>query len=288
MNHISYKNVKIIKNIDNYIDKENPSFEKLSENTENTWQKNRNLNEKKADTSIGKLAEEIFVEYLKKNLTKIIFFTYDSFRKDNYKKHAPFDGIILKKNYDRDNIIFYAKKINQEIKNSQYGKISDTLKNNLEKNEIYTVEIKSTRITGRHKKNNSSKKQIIENILLNDDFLDYPKHLRTDKYNNIHSINDYINFCKKNKNLICEENNCENKIREIEKKNMKYYYIRIYIDEVDKIAYIIGFIDKDFFSRNFNIKHMSRKAKSEKALYLAASLKHAKNIDELNKKFKIS
>lgn len=281
MEHLSVKNIKIIKNINLFLDKDDYPVKLLSKNTQNTWQKDRKNNEKRADTNIGKLAENIFEQYLEKQIRSLRFFSYDSFRKDNFRKHAPFDGIILRNNYDKNIVRTYARKIISEIENNKYGIISDKLKIDLEKNEIFTVEIKSTRVSQRLRENTSSEEQIAENIINNDDFLDYPKYLRNDNDNKINSLQDYIEFCKKHRNLICETNNCENSIRTIEKNNMKYFYVRVYIDEIHKTAYIIGYIDKVFFSDNFFIKHMSKKGKSEKAIYLTNPLKNAKNIDEL-------
>ncbi len=128
MEHLSVKNIKIIKNINLFLDKDDYPVKLLSKNTQNTWQKDRKNNEKRADTNIGKLAENIFEQYLEKQIRSLRFFSYDSFRKDNFRKHAPFDGIILRNNYDKNIVRTYARKIISEIENNKYGIISDKLK----------------------------------------------------------------------------------------------------------------------------------------------------------------
>lgn len=251
----------------------------ISDNTVNTWQEDRSPEEKKADTGVGKKAEYAVELYIRDNLNNIEYIAYDNFRTNNFKKHAPFDGLLFDKKIDRNVVENLKKKINDEITKNKYGKISDSLKQELFKNEIYITEIKSTRITERHLSNS----KIDLNKILQDDFLTYPKFLRS--HESINSINEYIKYCIDKKYLQCYENeNCFEKIKTIEFKNMQHIYIRVYIDIKNNDAYIIGFIESEQFISKLAIKRMKKINKSEYALYFYYPLKDGKDIDLLNNK----
>ncbi|KAA6229646.1 hypothetical protein FMM58_06995 [Campylobacter sp. LR291e] len=64
---------------------------------------------------------------------------------------------------------------------------------------------------------------------------------------------------------------------------MVHIYIRVYIDEINKKAYIIGMVSNKSFKNNLTIKHMRQKNKSENALYLATNLKNGVCIKLLSK-----
>src|SRR3989344_1415422 len=229
------------------------SFKKIVENTANTWQLGRSNEEKASDTSLGKIAEKVFKEFIIQNFPNYKYLSYDEFRSNNF-----------------------IEQINYEVKNSDYGKISDGTKIGLESNGIYTVEIKSTRVAERHKRTGSSD-QNISSIIMSDDFLEYPKYLRVDEFDKINNLMDYINFCKTYRSFNCLSNSeCILKMRNEEQINMRFFYVRIYIDISTRKAYIVGYIDNNFFSQNFTLKKMVQAGKSEKALYLSLPLNNAK------------
>lgn len=275
--------IKTINNINNYTKYDSHTLT-IIDNTEETWQPNRTNEDKVKDTKNGKLAEDIIESYIKKNIKNIIYLSYDEFRSNNYKKHAPFDGILFNKDTEKEKVKKYIDIINLQITNNQYGKIEDSLKTSLSDDGIYIVEIKSTRVNEvRHYTNGSVDFQ----KLLKDDFLEYPKYLRVDDNGTINSLEDYILFCKKHRGFICKEEECIEKIIMEEYHNMRHIYIRVYIDEIQDIGYILGYINKRNFVQNMKLKKMSQKGKSEKALYLSCSLHNAKDIDnfnEINKK----
>ncbi|HBA45623.1 hypothetical protein A2W67_00895 [Candidatus Nomurabacteria bacterium RIFCSPLOWO2_02_40_28] len=257
------------------------SFKKIVENTANTWQLGRSNEEKASDTSLGKIAEKVFKEFIIQNFPNYKYLSYDEFRSNNFEKHAPFDGIIFVSNKDQSIVNKYIEQINYEVKNSDYGKISDGTKIGLESNGIYTVEIKSTRVAERHKRTGSSD-QNISSIIMSDDFLEYPKYLRVDEFDKINNLMDYINFCKTYRSFNCLSNSeCILKMRNEEQINMRFFYVRIYIDISTRKAYIVGYIDKNFFSQNFTLKKMVQAGKSEKALYLSLPLNNAKELSTL-------
>lgn len=276
---ITIQNVKIIKDIDNYIFDNN--IKTIIDNTVETWQPKRSSVMKTNDTKFGKLAEEVVTGYIKLNILNISYLSYDNFRTNNFKKHAPFDGLIFSNEIDINILKALTIEINQEITADEFGKISDKLKSKCLKNKVFLVEIKSTRVTNRHK--NSDGNVIIETIL-KDDFLEYPKFIRVDINNDINSFSDYINFVKKNKGFKCaKEYSCEEDIKLEEKMNMRHIYIRVYIDEITKIAYIIGCISMKNFANTMILKKMKQFNKSELALYLSTPLKNGVDINSLLK-----
>lgn len=276
---ITKENVKIIKNIDRFISDNN--VKTIIENTVETWQPNRSPVMKSNDTKLGKLAEELVTAYIKSNIPSISYLSYDDFRTNNFKKHAPFDGLIFSNKININILKSLTIEINQEITNDEFGRISDKLKSKCLSNKIFLVEIKSTRITDRHK---NSVGDVIIDTILKDDFLEYPKYLRVDKNNSIHNFNDYISFAKQNRNFKCvKESSCEEEIKSEEKLNMRHIYIRIYIDESTNIAYLVGCISMKTFASEMILKKMKQPNKSEWALYLATSLKNGTDINALSK-----
>jgi len=266
-----------LNNISNY-----KTLDKIIDFTQNTWQLNRSKSEKTKDTKIGKLAENVLETYFQSNFYKLEYLSYDTFRMDNLEKHAPFDGIIYDKNISSKSLKLFIDRVNNEITNNQWGKISNSLKSELEKSKIFTVEVKSTRVTDRHKRNGHDSDSV-ELSILKDDFLEYPTRLRTDRYNRMDSLEDYITFCEKSNLINCPNGSDKNQIiRDFEQQNMRYFYFRIYIDEGLKRAYIVGYIDKFDFSSLFVWKKMKKYNKSEHALYLSVPLKHSRCISNFN------
>ncbi|WNL34475.1 hypothetical protein QT384_10215 [Arcobacter cryaerophilus gv. pseudocryaerophilus] len=270
--------IRIVNNINDFV-KKDENIETIIQTTQETWQKDRTEQSKKQDTELGKLAENIVEGYIKTNMKDITYLSYDDFRKDEFKKHAPFDGLIYNKK-TTVKIQYVINAINKEVGDNQYGKISDGLKNKLHQNKIYIVEVKSTRVSEqRHFVAN----KIDLDKLLEDDFLEYPKYLRVDKFDTMNNMEAYIDFCKKYRSFKCNDNlDCLNKIKNEELSNMRHVYIRVYIDIKNSIGYIIGYITNAEFIKNLNLKKMVQPGKSEKALYLSCSLRNASDLEELN------
>lgn len=102
---IDYKNI-----IDDEI-----NTDYLSDHTMNTWQSDRTAEDKLSDTLIGKHAEAAVETAL--NVIGITdYHSYDSFRADDFKEHAPFDGVICSNNckeiFDLVNETVKKKEIN--------------------------------------------------------------------------------------------------------------------------------------------------------------------------------
>lgn len=240
--------------------------EVIIENTKNTWQPNRTKEGKKNDSNLGKMAEKAVENYLNKNNDNYYYLSYDSFRNDDFKKHAPFDGLYISKDTTKEKINGFISLINNEVKKGNI-KQNYIFKSEMIKEKIFTVEVKSTRITGRHKRKENPSEELIKK----DDFLIYPEHKR--KSSIIQCTKDYIDYCTLTKKI---EN--YSLIPDIN--------IRVYIDEPLKKAFIIGYITKTTFVKNMEIKKMPQKGKSEDAIYWAVNLNQAKPIHNLllNKK----
>jgi len=249
----------------------------ISRHTQDTWQPDRGSEEKRKDTVQGKVAEH-YVEYYLRNVLKLCYLSYDDFRENGFIKHAPFDGVLIKK-YDESLIEKFIKLIVKEVNENESGQITANLHEKLIENNIYTVEIKSTRVAKRHKKSNDIN-EIIKAIK-NDDYLEYPHYCRSSY--TIKSVLDYIEYLN-SLNRFSKRVNVEN-LKEIELPFMKFFYIRVYIDFDDRIVYLIGFTTREkFFVGKPEIKKMIKRGKSEKAIYFAKKIREV-NIPIQNIKY---
>lgn len=119
----------------------------IATNTQNTWQQNRALDDIIKDTIIGKIAKYSLKKHIFAHSAFIIL-DYDDFRVDNYKKHALFDCIICDK--QNTNLQLAIEAINIDAINNKNGAMNSATKILLKNFDIFTIEIKSTRITNRY------------------------------------------------------------------------------------------------------------------------------------------
>lgn len=261
----------------NELPEENENYiDKIVENTANTWQQGRDDNEKRQNTLQGKLAERAVMYYLSQAAKDLIYIPYDSFRADNYEKHAPFDGLIFKKSaVSAAGLKTFIDKINAEVQLYAGGKITESLRRELLENRIYSVEIKSTKVTGRHRpyKFNGYRCDAARVIagILKDDFLTYPHYLREGDM----EWEEYCNYVKSVDHcfsgLIGKDLSDAVKAKEL--ANMDDFYIRVYVDMENRAVLIIGYITREVFIETPALKKMVQKYKSEDALYLYKTLK---------------
>lgn len=237
--------------------------------TKNTWQTNRSLNEIISDTTIGKIAEHTLKNHIEKHSDYMIM-DYDDFRINNYKKHAPLDCIVYKKT--NNNFKKAINQINSDATNNPNGALLQNTRDFLKDLKIFTMEIKSTRITSRHKESNL---KVSYNKILSDDFLAYPRFFRKiSSTTQLNNWEDYHSLCIKSNKI--QSNADIDYLKNIELKNMYDYYARVYVEQIDSNLfdiYIIGYISKQNFIRYSTIKRMYQKNKSEQALYIATNLK---------------
>lgn len=264
---INSKDIKTLK-----IEEENQEhFFKIVDNTNNTWQTNRSQKEKISDSKIGKQAEAVFEKFVNIENNQYFYLSYDDFRTDNFKNHAPFDGLYINKDTSIQQIESIKNKINNIMKKNKYGKLHnlDFLRKDMRELGIFIVEIKSTRLKEDNKKND----KINFNKIKHHDFLSYPKFLRKTE-NKEFNENDYAEICKR-KGI--------NDINMEEKNNTADILVRIYIDEKKQEANLIGYITNKNFISNKVLKKMVQKNKSENALYWSVPIHKGTPISNLIK-----
>jgi len=241
----------------------------IATHTKNTWQSNRLLGDIIKDTTIGKIAEHTLKEHIAKHSGYVIL-DYDDFRVNNYKKHAPLDCIVFEK--QNPNLQLAINAINLDATNNPNGVMSDNTKELLKNLKIYTMEIKSTRIANRHKENGAINYQVI----LNDDFLAYPKFYRKVPSDiEINNWHKYLNHCISNSRV--QPNTDLTTLQEIELNNMYDFYARVYVEQINDNLFdihIMGYITKQDFIKNSVIKRMPQCGKSEQALYIATQIEN--------------
>ena len=269
-----------------YTDILSPQTEKsdfIVDHTVNTWQTQRGKKEKKADTTIGKLAEDAV-----KTALIILgingYHSYDSIRNDNYKLHAPFDG-VLSVNLSNDMIDL----IQQDVQ--KYGaKLSSATRNTLRKNYVYTVEVKSTRLVEKYKtragfRTYDSDFQL-QNLIASLgklDFITYPFFTR---YGSM-TYSQYCLFVEKRINSNKRGKDLEEHVRQIELENANDVYIRVFMDEVDQKALVLGWIDRESFFSHPKTHKLILPGKSEVPLYFVKSISYGYSLEKIDQFFSL-
>lgn len=266
----------------------------LVNNTCNTWQKDRDYKEKVKNTFQGKLAEQIFAEFVniiqKGEGQQFEYISYDDFRDDEFKKHAPLDGIL----YDISNpyIEEGKKKIIEDVKNNEYGILKTETLAYLSRKKLFTVEVKSSIVPkkdyeGISRDNFSNYKEQMKLIeaLRNRDIFTYPK-LTRDKGLDIRDWEGYCKYAKENieKYKYLDDSNLREEVISEELKRNCDIYTRIFIDNTStesEIGYLTGYALKEDFFINPVIINMPKRNKSEKALYFSYPINDSRNLTQL-------
>lgn len=259
----------------------------IARNTEQTWQPNRTAQETIRNTRQGKLTEDIFQEYVRCSLRGINILAYDEIRNDNYTKHAPFDFLVWSDDKGTD-IRRAVNAVRDDIDNShsRFVKISDRTRTLCKEDGVKFVEVKSTKIAPRHKPaspdrgNNYNDPLWVRRLadkILGDDFLAYPSMCRTTSSRHF-TMDDYAHILN-NRGITI---NAHDDIRGFEASlQLCDIFVRIYLDEPENVAFLVGWIDKRSFYQNADIKKMSQRNKSELALYFAVPLVNRRRFDDL-------
>ena len=263
------------KNIDNV---DNISIPKLTKNTANTWQSDRTEEEKAADTMIGKLAEAAFIESLKILGIKG-YVSYDEIRDDDFKLHAPFDG-VFSRGLSKETNDF----INLAVRN-EGPKLCAKTRSILRSKGVLTVEIKSTRLAKKYKekagfKSYGSEKELTSLVetLRDLDYLTYPFFTRYGEM----SFDQYCAFAEKKINSGLKGERLREKIKSIEKGNSDDLYVRVFVDEESKKCLVMGWIDSDRFFGDPETHKLILPGKSEVPLYFVKAIRKGNSLTELN------
>jgi hypothetical protein len=250
----------------------------ITSNTNNTWQKNRQNEELIKNTLQGKLAEDMFIDFIAFTQVKreIEYLPYDVFRKNNFKKHAPIDGLLFQSSnaYIKNGV----ERILEDINNNEFGKISIETRKYLNNKRLYTVEIKSSRIPDKDYASidvddfiKMNQQQTLVEALRKRDFFSYPKFTRSEG-REVHNYDQYCEYVGKTNaqfsNLSGDE--LKSAIVSHELETMCDIYTRIFLDWEHTnsiIGYLTGYALKTDFFINPKIINMPRKGKSENAIY---------------------
>jgi hypothetical protein len=261
----------------------------ISQNTSNTWQTDREQGEIVSNTVQGKVVEDMFDDYinhLQKEST-ITYVSYDNFRKDNYRKHAPIDGLLFQ---EGNSYIEAAKEgITKDVFTSEFGKLSPTTRTALREWSIFTVEIKSSQIPNHvysslSNFNKLSTQERLINELRKLDFFVYPTYTRN-KGSRIHNFEEYVNYIESEQ--IYAKGWAREKLvahlLEVERNNSANICTRIFVDYLSTdsfIGYFLGYaLGRDFFD-NPTIMNMPGK-KSGNAVYFSHKIAPCASMGEL-------
>ncbi len=260
----------------------------IASKTVDTWQVNRSKKERLNNTMQGKQAEVIIQNHII-SATDYVYLSYDEFRNNHYEKHAPVDGLLFKSNTPESFINKCIDLIRLEVSNNSYGIIKPETRNYVRESGIFTAEVKSTKVSEKKRKmsmraqeNCDIEKHLIQEIR-KDDYLTYPHAIR---HSNIRSSAEYLSLLNNKGFINSKGNNKEayNEMKAFELPHMCDIYFRIYLDTINEVAYIMGFITRyDFFSiYPPTIKKMVLPGKSEGAIYLSLPIMKGKNINDLS------
>lgn len=257
----------------------------ISTHTINTWQEDRDSNETLNNTVQGKVAEYVLEKFFEDN-TSIRYLSYDKFRRDDYKKHAPFDGLIYEASV-LVNLDYYLQEIVKDVGNNDAGQISENTRKLLEDSKIFTVEIKSSQLRKKDYQNvnnvclprtQSDYETIIKNIRKWDYFV-YPFYLR--KSETITSFYDYAETVRNKLN--CNEMRNAEFLKQLmlkEYNNDCDIYTRLYFDYKANQVFIPGYMIKANFYKNPYIGKMPGE-KSGMALYYMRSISEGASFIEI-------
>jgi len=233
----------------------------IARNTANTWQPQRSQREKFNDTQVGKLAEDALACYLAKS--NIAYRSWDDVRTDNFQQHAPLDGFIARANATH---ILHHPRFTAAANDAQQQTHFDlSFVEKCEQHGLYGVEVKSTRISPRHR--NSEGKVDVERIL-NDDFLLYPKI----RYGQLTTTLRQTLLMPENLTMTAQRT--------------PFFLIRIYLEQLSETtyrAYLMGYLTRKqfFISPRLTVKSMPRRGKSERAIYYAVPLRAGRPVKDL-------
>ena len=233
-----------------HIDKDH--LHRITETTVNTWQPDRQVDELRADTAIGKVAEAALTSYLQQN--GIGHLPWDDVRSDNFQSHAPVDGFIMRSaTLQTLTLHGFATEANAAIDSAHF---TQHFRDLWEHNGVFGYEVKSTRIADRHRAPDGS---VDADMVLGDDFLLYPSVRHG-------SLTDRL------RGQLLQQAE-----RDAIATQTPRILFRAYVEgkTAPYRVHLIGYIPRDqfFASPHFTVKEMPQRGKSERAIYYAVPLR---------------
>lgn len=246
-------------------------------NTHNTWQPDRPISEIQENTIQGKLAELVIENLLAEN-SMLRYISYDKLRKDGFSKHAPFDGIVYRRDISNAVLENIIDRINKDVSESfeDCGIIRVDTREFMEEHGVYTIEIKSSLLqhprdyrcmehsikTERTEKDYEALAQYIEHFY---DYFVYPHFCRNDI--RISSFYDYTKYVRnQHKEFSTNTQKFLYELMKIEYDNACNIYTRVFFDSLTDEIIIPGYVIKSRFFEEPRIQKMPS-PKSKNAVY---------------------
>ena len=252
-------------------------IENIVTHTHNTWEHNRPISVIRKNTIQGKRAE-LVIERLLKDHSTIRYISYDTFREDDFEKHAPFDGIIFNESISNLMLNEVKERVNNDVRNGDSGIITVETREFLEDRGVFTVEIKSSLLqdprdydTMTHKQKNLRTDEdyaaLCEYIKGRYDYFVYPHFCRDNP--SITSFYDYTIYVRRMYPNLA--NGCSKKdflfnLLQEEFNNACNVYTRVFFDILSDEIIIPGYVTKTRFFEEPRIKKM-HSPKSANAIY---------------------
>ena len=266
----------------------------IVEHTHNTWQHDRPISEIRENTIQGKRAE-IVIEYILAENSESRYLSYDRLRRDGFKKHAPFDGVIVSAAIEDTVLTEAINRINEDVRNSpgDSGVITIETREYLENNGVFTVEIKSSLLQDPRDYRNMVHKEketrtdedysaLCTYIKTFYDYFVYPHYCRDNE--NITSFYDYTTYVRRmNPELVEGKGKKEflSELMQTEFNNACNIYTRVFFDVLSGEIIIPGYIIKARFFEEPRIMKMPS-PKSKNALYYMFHMRFGRNILEID------
>ena len=263
-------------------------IEKIVAHTRNTWQHDRQNGEMRENTIQGKRAEIVIENILNDNSTSR-FLAYDKIRRDNFNKHAPFDGIIYRKDISANILQSAIDKVNNDVINSggNTGIITVDTRKYMERNSIYTIEIKSSLL--RYPRDYRCINGDVEVTRSNDNYIRLCEYVK-----NYYDYFVYPHFCRDNQNITSFYDYTRyvrdiNNINPLNKQAFVYslmkqefdnacdIYTRVFFDLRRNEILVPGYIVKTRFFEEPRIRKMPS-PKSKNAIYYMYHMQYGKSI----------
>ena len=273
---------------------DNSVIERITDNTVETWQPDRDIIERDNNTEQGKIAEEIVEKFIRQFFNnRLSLKSYDEIRNDEYKKHAPFDYLIWEKNIT--DISQIEKSIQNDIKNTpnHFVRVSDHTRRLCKNMNVKIVEVKSTKIRDALKRSSgfngnyddeNEVLKLVNEIKRRDDVFCYPAFKRSDASED-YSIDDYCQYVKCRDASLDGLKGEELRRRVIDLEAVHQcsdIFVRVYLDPKAKRGIVIGWMQREkLLDYNVSFKKMVQKNKSERALYFAKNLSEVQGLDLL-------